>query len=30
VSVYNVLARVLGVRPPANDGDPAIAGVVLN
>jgi len=30
VSVYNVLARVLGVRAPANDGDPAVVRAVLN
>jgi predicted AlkP superfamily pyrophosphatase or phosphodiesterase len=30
VSVYNILARVLGVPPPANDGDPAVPGTVLN
>jgi predicted AlkP superfamily pyrophosphatase or phosphodiesterase len=30
VSVYNVLARVLGVRPPPNDGDPGVLRAVLN
>lgn len=29
VSVYRILARVLGVPPAANDGDPAVARAVL-
>lgn len=29
VSVYNVLARILGLTPAPNDGDPAVAGRVL-
>jgi predicted AlkP superfamily pyrophosphatase or phosphodiesterase len=29
VSIYNVLAKVLGVTPPANDGDPSVVPSVL-
>jgi len=29
VSIYDVLANVLGVTPPANDGDPSVAREVL-
>ena len=29
VSLYNVLAKILGVTPPANDGDPSVAGRLL-
>jgi predicted AlkP superfamily pyrophosphatase or phosphodiesterase len=29
VSIYDVLAKVLGVKPPANDGDPAVARELL-
>jgi predicted AlkP superfamily pyrophosphatase or phosphodiesterase len=29
VDVYNVLARAIGVRPSANDGDPQSAGLLL-
>jgi predicted AlkP superfamily pyrophosphatase or phosphodiesterase len=29
VSIYNVLAKILGVTPPANDGDPSVGRAVL-
>jgi predicted AlkP superfamily pyrophosphatase or phosphodiesterase len=29
VSIYNVLAKILGVTPPANDGDPAVVRALL-
>jgi hypothetical protein len=29
VDVYNVLARVLGVRPAPNDGDPGVMAGLL-
>jgi hypothetical protein len=29
VSVYNVLAKILGVTPPPNDGDPSVIRAVL-
>jgi hypothetical protein len=29
VSIYNVLARILHVTPPTNDGDPAVEHALL-
>jgi hypothetical protein len=29
VSIYNVLAKILGVTPPPNDGDPSVVGALL-
>jgi len=29
VSIYNVLARILGVTPAPNDGDPTVATRLL-
>lgn len=29
VSLYNVLAKILGVTPPLNDGDPSVIGALL-
>jgi predicted AlkP superfamily pyrophosphatase or phosphodiesterase len=29
VSIYNVLAKILGVTPAPNDGDPSVAGHLL-